>query len=79
MLDRFAVLHAVDYYAGLPRPRGGGYKAMKAAQEYNPSSTGSARMEALGLQRLLEVFVLAARLSPEFLVGKYVRVACSAS
>ena len=52
---------------------------MKAAQEYNPSSTGSAKMEALGLQRLLEVFVLAARLSPEFLVGKYVRVACSAS
>ena len=71
----FASLHAVDYYAGLPRPRGGGYKAMKAAQEYNSGSTGSAWIEALGLQCLLKALVLFARLSPKNFDLEYSRIA----
>ena len=37
---------------------------MKAAQKYNPGSTGSAWIEALGLQCLLKALVGFARLSP---------------
>ena len=52
---------------------------MKAAQKYNPGSTGSARMEALGLQRLLKALFLLARLSPEFSVEGYFRIASAVS